>query len=221
MNKYDNTITKAYVKVIDVVSRVNWTWLKAKATGGPGYDLLPEDLNLLRTKLAKDYYIILTHRDTHLTTYLIGLASLIRTGKYSSWSHALMNMEGDNPVTDDDFKLMEATQVGVHYSTFMEVFDCDWVALLKPKYINLDDWTKQIDSMLVRENGKPYDDLFDLADDSHLSCVELVRTALKGAIPDYNAKFASFEEMIKNEGNLTPQMFYESDCFEVIFEVRR
>jgi hypothetical protein len=220
MNKYNMPIVKAYEKVLTLVSDTKWTGLKGMLTGGPGYDLLPEDHAKIKDLLSKDYYIILTRRKTHLTTYVIGLASLIKTGKFSYWSHALMNMEGDNPTINEDFKLMESTAIGVGYNTFMDVFDCDSVALLKPKFINLSAFTKQLDSMLISENGKPYDDLFDLADDTHLSCVELVRDALS-ALPDYHTKFASFETMIAKEGNLTPQMFYDSDCFEVVFEVRR
>lgn len=219
MDKYSTGLYKAYDHIVDKIASVNWSWIKAKFNNGRYYDLTDEDLNKIRQMLKPNYFIILTRRKTHLTTYLIQAMSVIKTGKKSYWTHSVMNMEGDNPIADGDFKLMEATQVGVHWSTFMQVFDCDSVVLLKPKNISLTDWTAAMDKMIT-EAGKPYDDLFDLADDTHLSCVELVRISLQG-IPDYDKKFVHFEEMIKDEGNLTPQMFYDCPDFEIVLEIRR
>jgi hypothetical protein len=219
MNKYSTPFYKIYDKVVTQVAAVNWSQLKAKVTGKRYYNLTDADLAYIKKSLKDNYLIILTRRKTHLTTYLIEALSLAQTGLSSYWTHALMNMEGDNPIADGDFRLMEATQSGVHWSNFMQVFDCDAVALLKPKYISLEDWTAAIDKM-VSEAGKPYDDLFDLADDTHLSCVELVRTSLMN-VPAYASKFSHFEEMIKNFGNLTPQMYYNCQDFEVIWEIRR
>lgn len=221
-NKYTSKLYRTYVKVLNSLSNIHWTKIKAKLTGGPGYNLTNENHERLKELLAKDYYIILTRRKSYLSTYMIGIGSLITTGKYSKWSHVLMNMEGDDPVADEDFILVEATGNGVHPSSFMEVFNCDWVALLKPKHVSLSEFTKQLDAMLIREQGKPYDNLFDLADDSHLSCVELVRLALMGAIPNYHEKFAQFEKKIcKKKGVLTPQMFADCEDFEIVLEIRR
>jgi hypothetical protein len=67
--------------------------------------------------------------------------------------------------------------------------------------------------------GKPYDTLFDLKNDNALSCVELVRDALK-ATDNYEQDFANFEKMIKRSKNLDPHMFYRCADFEIIYEVR-
>ena len=121
-----------------------------------------------------------------------------------------------SPADVDKFKFMEATVTGVHYSTFDEVFDCDTVCLLSPKNMPNKEWTDVIDK-LVKENGKPYDDLFQLADESHISCVELVRDALE-ADDQYKTNFANLEALIQKEGNLLPQMFRECSDFEVVYE---
>jgi hypothetical protein len=39
-------------------------------------------------------------------------------------------------------------------------------------------------------------------------------------LPDYEVRFRRFEDLIQKRKNLTPQMFYECDDFEVVFEVR-
>lgn len=180
--------------------------------------LSEDELNNVRRLLTPNYYIIVTHRDNHLSTFFVGLAGWFLTGKWSYWSHALMNLE-DAVQSDSDFRLIEATGSGTHYSEFNEVFDVHGVALLKPKNMTIDDWTLVMDKANT-ELGKPYDSLFDLKNDNALSCVELVRTALQ-ADPDYAVNFAEFERMIQENKNLTPQMFYDCPDFEVVYEVRR
>lgn len=166
---------------------------------------------------AKGYYIILTGNNYHLSSVAVKTMSWIKTGKYSRYSHALMNCDNlDSPDDVDDFKFMEATVSGVHYSTFDQVFDCDAVCVLSPKNISNVKWTDIIDE-LISHKGKPYDDLFRLADRSHISCVELVRNSLMKT-PKYKEVFCHFEEMIKKEGNLLPQMFRDCPDFEVVYE---
>lgn len=220
MDKYSSPLYKTYETVIQKISSVNWEKAHAAFNNGRYFDLTDADLEYLRGALAKDYYIILTRRKSHLTTYLISAASMIKTGKFSYWAHSLMNMEGDDPQTDADYRLVEATSPGVHYSTFMEVFDVDSVALLKPKLCSLKEFTFLLDHVLEAQIGKKYDNLFDLADSTHMSCVELVRTALK-IIPGYEEKFPHFEAMIKKYGNLTPQMYADCNDFEIVWEARR
>lgn len=200
------------------ISWVTWNGAKAFINNGIFFSLTEDDWNYLEKTLAKNYYIILTRNSTHLSTYLVSLGNRITTGKWGYWGHALMNVEGDDP-TIEEFKLVEATGEGVHFSTFMQVFMCDSVALLKPKGITHDEWLHVMDKLL-QQPGKKYDNLFDLANDQELSCVELVRTALQ-ALPNYNTLFANLEEMIAESGNnLTPEMFYTCPDFDIVYEVR-
>jgi hypothetical protein len=178
-----------------------------------------DDKNVIKKMIADDYFVILSHRRNHLSTYFISLANFVLTGKFSYWSHSFMNLE-DEVKSDDDFRLIEAVGVGTKYSTFEDAFGTvDGVVLLKPKNMTLTEWTAVLDKA-KSELGKPYDSLFDLKNDNKLSCVELVRTALM-ALPDYFVRFAKFEEMIQKRKNLTPQMFYDCEDFEVHYQVRR
>lgn len=180
--------------------------------------LTANELSEIRNRLIPNYYIILTHRKNHLSTFFVGLASWVVTGKWSYWAHALMNLE-DEVKSDDDFRLIEATGRGTHYSPFDLVFRVHGVVLLKPKNMSVEHWTKVMDKANT-ELGKPYDSLFDLKNDQRLSCVELVRSALM-AEPDYEKNFANFEEMIKSRKNLTPEMFYDCEDFEIVYEIRK
>ena len=180
--------------------------------------LTAKELDDVRKLLTPHYYVIVTHRKNHLSTFFVGLASFLLTGKWSYWAHALMNLE-DEVKSDTDFRLVEATGAGVNYSPFNLVFQVHGVALLKPKNMSVENWTVVMDKAMT-EIGKPYDSLFDLKNDSALSCVELVRTALM-AEPDYEKNFANFEAMIQKRKNLTPQMFYDCPDFEIVYEIRR
>jgi hypothetical protein len=68
--------------------------------------------------------------------------------------------------------------------------------------------------------GKSYDSHFDLTDANKMSCVELALSALKKD-PKYDQNFNGLIAMIKNEKNLTPQMFDECGAFETILEIKR
>lgn len=171
----------------------------------------------IKSLLGPNYYIILTRRKNHLSTFFVGLTNLALRGKWGYYSHSLMNLENEND--GSQFKLIEAISKGVVETDFDEVFDCHSVALLKPKSMSIQQWTTVLDKA-KSELGKPYDSLFDLKSDSSLSCVELVRTSLS-AEPNYANDFANFEKMIKRSRNLTPQMFYDCPDFEVVFEIRK
>jgi hypothetical protein len=168
--------------------------------------------------LKDNYFVILTHRSNHLSSYTISLANFLLTGKFSYWSHALMNLE-DEVKTDDDFRFVEAIGKGVTISPFSSVFDVDGLCLMKPKHMPLEDWTAVLDKA-KSELGKPYDTLFDLASDKYLSCVELVRTALMAGDPLYHEHFANFEALISKDKNLTPEMYYTCGDFEPHLEIR-
>lgn len=204
-----NIFQRTWVEIVQFFGKIEW---RSKNT------LTDEDHAKIKDLLAPNYYVILTRRNNHLSTYLISLANFLLTGKFSHWAHALMNLE-DEVKTDDDYLLIEAIGKGVTTSHFNEVFDVNSVVLLKPKNISVEKWTSILDA--ARENlGRPYDNLFDLKSDKAMSCVELVRDALQ-ADPDYATNFAEFERMICERKNLTPQMFYECADFEVVYEVRR
>lgn len=178
----------------------------------------PEEQEELSKKLASGYYIILTGSKHHLSSVMVSLLSWIKTGKWAKYSHVLMNCDNiTDPADRDSFKFVEATSVGVHASTFDQVFgkDCDYVCLLTPKTVDNEEWTKIIDGLL-KEKGKPYDDLFDLADSTRSSCVEVVLNALKAA--DYDEDFANLTKLIKEEGNLVPEMYRDCADFTVEFE---
>lgn len=194
--------------VVITIGKIHWGYKDG---------LTVKELSEVRNLLIPNYYIILTHRNNHLSTFFVGLASWVVSGKWSYWAHALMNLE-DEVKSDDDFRLIEATGAGTHYSPFDLVFQVHGVVLLKPKNMSAEHWTTVMDKA-NSELGKPYDSLFDLRNDQRLSCVELVRTALM-AEPDYEKNFANFEAMIKSRKNLTPQMFYECEDFEIVYEVR-
>ena len=201
---------------MDFIGSINWQPIKARFNGGRYWDLTDEDIAGIKNLLRPNYYFILTRRKCHLTTYLISLAGIFTSGKPSYYTHALMNVDAGL----GDFRFIESTSVGVHYSTLMEVLDCDSVALIQPKNVSPQDWVLILDKA-ASDNGKEYDDLFQATQDQYLSCVELCRDALK-AIPDYAIKFANFEILISNQGNkVTPQMLYDCLDFEVALEIRR
>ena len=183
------------------------------------YSLTTKQRNEIRGLVAKDYYIILTCTNSHLSTYLIKILSFIKTRKWPTYTHALMNVDNEVKIGRwKSFMFMEATNAGVHWSSFNNVFNCDKVCLLKPKNLTIDEQTKVIDKMLT-QHGKKYDNLFDLADESRLSCVELVRIALQ-ADPDYAKDFSELEKQISKVGNLTPQMYRDCEDFEVVIEYK-
>lgn len=207
MNKY---LSKLVSPVISFIGKIEWKQRHA---------ISQTDKMVIKRMMIHDYFIILTRRSNHLSTYFISLANFLLTGKFGYWSHSLMNLE-DEVTTDDDFRFIEAIGTGTKFSTFDEVFGTvDGVCLLKPKTLTLDEWTAVLDKAKTNL-GKPYDTLFDLRNDNELSCVELVRVALQ-ALPDYETRFANFEALIKKRKNLSPQMFFDCDDFEVVYMIRR
>lgn len=204
-----NIFQRIWVETVEFFGKIHW---RAKNL------LTNEDQDVIRQYLIPNYYIIVTRRNNHLSTYMIAFANFVLRGKFSYWSHVLMNLE-DEVKDDNDFLLIEAIGKGVSISHFASVFDCNSVALLKPKNMSVDRWTAVLDRAKTNV-GKGYDNLFDLKSDKEMSCVELVRNALQ-ADPDYDSNFAEFERMIRESKNLTPQMFYDCSDFEVVYEIRR
>ena len=181
-------------------------------------EISEEDKQHIAEQLKPHYYIILTRRSNHISTFFIGLSNLVLRGKWGYWSHSLMNLE-DEVTVEDDFRLIEAIGRGVTYSDFANVFNVSDVALLKPKNMSADSWTDVL-QRLKSKLGTPYDTLFDLRNEEQMSCVELVRYALK-AEPNYDINFANFERMIRESKNLTPQMFADCPDFEIVWQAKK
>lgn len=205
--------------MVDVASAIKWDRLQAFWNGGMYYKLKEADHDRIRELLKANYFIVLTRRRSHLTTYIISLMSLLVTKRLSHYTHALMNVEGDLS-GHIGFKLVEATSRGVHFSTFMEVFDCDSVALLHPKGLTPQEWTGVLDAV-KSQIGRDYDTLFDITTSENVSCVEMVYWGLK-SLPNYEQRFPKLVALITSRGNnLTPQMLYDTGELVVAFEIRR
>lgn len=205
MSKYLAPWYKFYHWIAMLPGKISWSNKKA---------ITLENKEELAKLLSSGYYIILTGDRSHLSSIVVSLLSWIKTGVWARYSHVLMNCDNiTDPSDTASFKFMEATSTGVHYSTFDEIFHCDTVCLLTPKNISNTDWTKIIDA-LVKQKGTPYDDLFDLSDSTHVSCVELVLNALEAA--DY--EFIDLKNLIRQQGNLVPQMYRTCEDFTVTYE---
>jgi hypothetical protein len=200
-----NLFQKFCSGVSTLIGNINWKTSKV---------MTADEFDTVRQHLKDNYFVIATRHNGHLSTYAISFAHWFLTGRWGYYGHVLMNLE-DGVNDDTDYRFIEATKEGVHYSDFKQVFDqqCSSVALLKPKGITLEEWTLALDKAKT-ELGKPYDTLFDLANDKALSCVEVVRVALQ-ADPH-----ANFEKMIKASKNLDPQTFYECADFVAQYEIR-
>lgn len=210
-NKMQHTLFQ-YIQIFAIKSMAKIKWTQTKL-------LTVDDDVALKEKLSKDYYIIATRKSNYLTTFFICMGNFFLTGKWGFYSHVLMNLE-DTVETDADFRFIEATGTGVHYSTFDDVFShVDAVALIKPKHMTLEEWTSALDNA-KSYLGRPYDNLFNLKNTLEVNCVELVRLALQG-MPDYNTKFANFEKMIASKKKLTPDMFCECNDFEIVYKIKR
>ena len=203
---------KIKTSIVEYVGKLRWKTSRV---------LTEEEKQTIYKMLENNYYIILTRPHGNFSSYAISAAHLFLTKfkRMGYYAHSLMNLE-DTVTSSDDFRLIEAVVEGVKYSTFDEVFDqqCSSVALLKPRCLLEQDWTAIMDKARSYL-GRPYDTLYDIARDNKLSCVELVRNALR-AETDYEKEFAHFESIIKDAKNLDPQMFYECHEFEVVYEVR-
>ena len=205
---------------LKIVSPITWNPIKALFNGGVYWNLTEKDHDTLRKLLKENHYFLMNYRNSHLTTLFIGIMTLLKTGKWAKYTHAFVNLEGDAIQSDEDFRIIEATATGVHYSTFMEVFDCDAVMLRIPRGVTPNEWAIMINKVLKDALGKPYDTLFDVMNDMELSCVEVIWIML-GAIPDCEKYIPELLKEVKRIGNLTPQMLADTPDFETVLEIRR
>lgn len=201
---------KVQIWFIQLMAKIHW---KQKDS------LTKNDDAKLKEMFVNDYYIIATRRGNYFTTFCIAVGNFFLTGRWGFYSHVLMNLE-DTVKTDDDYRFIEATGAGTHYSGYDEVFGTvDAVALIKPKNMPIEEWTKALDEIKVYL-GTPYDNLFDLKSTLEINCVELIRLALEKT-PDYSTRFAEFEKMVAKKKKLTPDMFVECSDFEVVYTIKR
>ena len=207
MSNYSTLLYRAYHWLAQIPPKVTWS-SKHLVTDG--------DKELLAEKLASGYYVILVGNRSHLSSIIVSFLSWIKTGKWAKYNHVLMNCDNiEDPAQRGGFKFVEADVKGVVYTTFDQVFECDYVCLLTPCGIENSEWTSIIDG-LIKQIGTPYDDLFDLADSTHVSCVEVVLNALEASGND--KELLSLKLMIAAEGNLIPQMYRDCADFKVEYE---
>lgn len=214
---------------LHILSPISWQRIKFLLTGR-FFDLKSADREFARTLMEAGFYMWVTRRETHLTTYLINLCDYYL--RLSAWylrldrsrikpqcgfyAHAFVNLNGD--------EVIEAVAAGVKRSYFDDVFDVDAAAALLPANIPAEEWAilgPMVAAEAKHQLGKHYDTLFKLEDEVELSCIELVRLALQKVVPEYQTRFKHFEEMVLTYKNITPQMLYESESFVVVWEVRR
>jgi len=207
MSKYSTLLYRVYHWLAQIPPKIIWS---------NKHLVTDADRELIAEKLASGYYVILVGNKSHLSSTIVIFLSWIKTGKWARYSHALMNCDNiEDPAQRGGFKFVEADAKGVIYTTFDQVFECDYVCLLTPCGIENSEWTAIIDR-LIKQIGTPYDDLFDLADSTHVSCVEVVLDALEASGND--KELLTLKAMIASEGNLIPQMYRDCADFKVEYE---
>ena len=193
--------------------------LVAKVTWDENDGVSADEQAKLREMFANDYFIVATRRDNYLSSWFMNFGNWLLTGRWGYWTHVLMNTE-DEVKTDDDFRFIEATGEGTHYSSLDQVLHgIEAIALIKPTNMTLEEWTACLDKAKIYL-GRPYDNLFNLVNGEEINCVELVRNALM-ALPDYHTRFANFEALIeRKKGKLTPTMFVECPDFHIVWTAK-
>jgi hypothetical protein len=134
------------------------------------------------------------------------------------YSHAFLNTDADT--------FIEAVSKGVQYNYFDNVFNVDAFAGLLPTSLNALEWqvfSKKFVEVSKSKLGAKYDAVFNLNDETEVSCVELIRISLRHCMSeaDYALRFKNFEALIFERRNLTPDMLRECEDFTVITEMRR
>lgn len=213
MNLYDRFVNF-------VIGRINWTGVKYLMTGRE-YNLTDDDIDQVYKLLIDHRCIVLTRRNTHLTTYLIGLSDFflrLRRSrsmyplKMGYWAHIFTELS-----TGHELKIVESIGKGVVKSNFYRALNVDSICVLKPKYLSEEEM-ETANELAVKYIGALYDTCFNINDDSRLSCAELVYRSLSRTKP-YG--IPGLNTMIRRLGNLTPQMFYDCGDFEILLEIRR
>ena len=212
------------------ISPFNWARIKFLLTGRE-YDVTAQDREYIRETCAQGVYMWLTRRETHLTTYLItvsdyllALMAYYREGRIGSnpklgfYSHAFLNADSDT--------FIEAVAQGVKTNYFDNVFNVDAVAALIPSSLSPLEWSmfsRKFVEIAKSKVGSRYDALFNLKDETEVSCIELIRVCLRHCMSEaeYSLRIKNFEALIAQRRNLTPDMLRECKDFTVVIEMRR
>lgn len=215
---------------LKLISPCSWTRIKFLLTGRE-YDLTSRDREMLRDYCHLGVYIWVTRRETHLTTYLITISDYLlelmayyrngrvgRKPRLGYYSHAFLNADKNT--------FVEAIAKGVIQSLFDDVFNVDAVAALAPSGLSVIEWgmySKKFVEVAKGKIGSRYDTVFNLKDETELSCIELIRMSLRHCMTDadYKLRFKRFEDLITERKNLTPDMIRNCPDFEVVLEMRR
>ena len=212
------------------IARINWVSIKYLLTGRE-YNLTDLDRDKIMQVLCDNNCIILTWKNTHLTSYLISLSYFLITlgewiesaaygqkgnkPRFGKWAHACFNGEsGEDPKT---IRIREATGSGVHESRFEEIFNCDSVLLLVPAGFHKSDWDKanEISKSML---GRKYDTIFDYQDDRELSCVEYVYDAMERVRP---GEFTNLLRLIEDYKTIHPDMLADCGDFHPLLLIER
>jgi hypothetical protein len=184
---------------------------------GGKYQVTDAEKDYIKALLDIQPCFILIEDRSYLSSYLIRILSLLSTNKWPRYTHVLMNFDiglGSHP---DGFLLIEATNAGVHFSSFDYVFACDNVCLTTVD-ITKDQW-QQIRVGLAKQLGKKYDDMFDIVDNSHVSCVEMCWDAVD-ELDDRGIVFPSLVRQIARHKQLTPEDFLHGNEFILVYETK-
>jgi hypothetical protein len=207
-------VPKSLSKISDfiflrIIGLLTWDLVRSILTGKT-FNITFWEYTKFQSLCDKSPYILVTRKKSHLTTYLISLGNFILVGKLGYWSHAaLVNKE----------EVYEALGSGVQKNSLMYALQSDSAALLLPKGISVEDWSKVL--LEAKENiGRKYDAGFDLSSDDKLSCIEYVWDALR-EVPNHMERWPNFMGMVLLKGNVTPQMLYDSGDFDVVLEIRK
>lgn len=211
-------IKKIWAIFISNFGQIKWECL-TEFFYGSYFSLTPYDHQDIIDTLEKGNYVILTRRNSHMSTYLCNLAHWKLTGRWGYYSHACINVEAATDNLFDSVKILESIGSGVRVSSFMQVFDCDAVCILRPKLPENLDWESAVEAGL-KKLGSKYDNFFNLDDSCELSCVEIVLYCIKD-LANYEKIFHGLMAMIGLQKNLTPDMYLESGSFEVVLEIKR
>jgi hypothetical protein len=200
-----------------VIGRINWTGLRYYLTGKE-FNMTDGEMDKVVKILSAGRYICLSRRSSHITTYMIGFAHFLLTvvskfykAQMGYWSHVFMHIESGS-----DLDIIESIGAGVVRTNYYRALNVDSVCILKPKYYNEKE-LEVANELAIKYLGALYDTAFDINDDSRLSCVELAYRCLIRSKP---SGLPGLSKMIKQSGNLTPQMFYDCGDFEIVYEMR-
>jgi hypothetical protein len=200
-------------KLLKLLAKIRWEWF-VKLFKKPSYAILDNELEIKRY-LVKGYYGIAIFDPYSLSSLFVVISTWILTGKIPKYTHILMNVEPEN-AEHNDFRFVEATSKGYHYSDFKTALGhAKRIALLTPKYYT----QEQVDttvSVAYEKIGADYDFKFNEQDFKDLTCCETYWYRLQ-KLPFSDDNFRCLKMLMEYEGNLTPQMFLCPD-FRIVKE---